>query len=134
MPTNYPTPEEKQAAAALYDTTKLLPFSHNWNNKLYCEYFTTIRLHNPQKYSIGKFLTCTMKGEEMGLVRVESVRTFPLRNLTAHMAGMDMGMTAADGRRLLERFYQNSNDATQFDFVLLRKLTAWQPPSNTVKP
>lgn len=27
-----------------------LNFSKNWNNKLDCKVFTTLRLHNPNKY------------------------------------------------------------------------------------
>ena len=31
----------------------LITFSHDWNNKLQCRYFTTIRIHNPTKYQVN---------------------------------------------------------------------------------
>ena len=30
-----------------------LEFTENWNGKLNCSTFTTMRLHNPQKYCVG---------------------------------------------------------------------------------
>ena len=32
---------------------KEIRFSYNWNNKLNCHSYTTIRIHNPSKYEIN---------------------------------------------------------------------------------
>lgn len=35
-------------------TTRSIKFSYNWNQKLNCKAFTTIRIHNDGKYVVGE--------------------------------------------------------------------------------
>jgi hypothetical protein len=72
------------------DTIK---FSHNWNNKLDCHAFTTLRRSNPRRYAaISDFITW-----------------------------IDTGYSLDECKGILRKMYPDVIEQTPFDLVLLRK-------------
>ena len=47
--------DESENVFLLVNAQNKITFSSNWNNKLACRYFTTIRLHNPNLYKVNEF-------------------------------------------------------------------------------
>lgn len=106
-----------------------IKFSTNWNNKLACMAFTTIRLFNPEKYKIGEtyeiFLTSNKKDAFIGLAEIVEIRHFKLENLNNFMAMIDTGYSADDCTDIIVKMYKNSvKDWSKqyFSFILLKKI------------
>ncbi len=100
-----------------------ISFSENWNNKLNCACFSTIRLHNPVKYAVGNKFKVTLKGQlKPHPAAVRTVTTFRLEQLTEGMALLDTGYSKSETIKIIQKMYKNkiTNLQTQlFDFVIL---------------
>lgn len=102
--------------------TERLEFSYNWNGKLSCHAFTTLRLHNPKKYYSGARFEIFQKELSHGVAEVRIVKTVKKSQISDFMSYIDTGYSRAECMGILSRMYQNSNDETLFDFVLLVKV------------
>ncbi len=80
-------------------------FSYNWNKKLYCNFFTTIRLHNPKKYWIGSIHRIFLKAEDLGTAKIVQVKTIRLEEIDSFTASLDTGYNAASTRALFRKMY-----------------------------
>lgn len=101
-----------------------LEFSYNWNKKLDCKAFTTIRLYNPDRYFVGQQFELTLKGIVIGKAKVVAVKSFLLSKLTEYMAYIDTGYSLEECMGIIRRMYPQVDLETQpFHFVLLLKLT-----------
>lgn len=100
-----------------------LSFTDNWNNKLNCSCFSTIRLHNPKKYYVGCKMKVTLKGQlKPNPAIVKTVTIFRIDHLTEGMALLDTGYSKAETIKIIEKMYKNKvpNLSQQlFDFVIL---------------
>lgn len=96
-------------------------FSHNWNNKLLCIAFTTIRLRNDQKYQPGMVKDITYNGEIIGLGKIISIRHFLLNDLTEMMAQVDTGYDVETTKGIFKKMYPTANwERDEFSFILIR--------------
>ena len=88
-----------------------LTFSFNWNNKLDCNAFTTIRLRNDNKYYKGaKFITeLIYKGQvtNKGDVMVEEVKHFKIDKINEFVALLDTGYSRVDCIKTIQTMYKN---------------------------
>jgi hypothetical protein len=99
-----------------------LEFSYNWNMKLSCNCFTTIRLHNPARYVEGNVFKVTLNSQIFGIYRVASVKTIQLSQINDWMAYMDTGYDAAKTRDIFRDMYKNKKidvETARFDYILL---------------
>jgi hypothetical protein len=97
-------------------------FSYNWNNKLTNKAFTTIRLHNPNKYRRGGRYMIECNGQTRGMAVLQDIRTFTLASLNDFITYLDTGYNVPETVQLLKRMYKNKavNWETQkIDFCLL---------------
>lgn len=102
-----------------------LQFSHNWNNKLLCDNFTTIRLHDPYRFKPGRVFEVVLKGVPMGKRVVLGIKTIRIDQVSDLIARLDTGYNAADFRKIIGNMYKNkvaNVDAAYFDLVLLGKI------------
>lgn len=103
-----------------------LEFSENWNNKLYCKCFSTIRMHNPEKYRLGNKFQVKLKGQTRPHPAVvRAVTPFYIGNLTEGMALIDTGYSKAQAQKIIRTMYKYkvpNVDAELFDFVVLQYL------------
>lgn len=106
-------------------TIPTIDFSHNWNNKLMCVCFTTIRLRNDAKYQVGNIYPVTYhKTEQLGTATVVDIKHFKLAQLTEFMARIDTGYSAEKTREIIVQMYKrhNFNWAVQeLSFILLEQ-------------
>lgn len=100
-----------------------LRFSYNWNNKLDCKCFTTIRLSD--KYKAGdefKIILDTAKDLEVkGTAEILAVKEFNLDNLNDFISYLDTGYSVDECRKIILRMYPKADWSTQkLKFILLK--------------
>lgn len=70
---------------------RAISFSYNWNKKLDCDAFTTIRLFQPEKYCIGEQYEIELKKEKLFEGVIIDVKKFWLKDLSNFVAYLDTG-------------------------------------------
>ena len=70
---------------------KTIRFSYNWNNKLDNKAFTTIRLHNPNKYIVGNEYNVEINGKQKGVAFLQDKRTLGINQLNDFICYLDTG-------------------------------------------
>lgn len=112
-------------------------FSYNWNNKLNCEVFTTIRLSS--SFKVGEKLEVILKGKFLGHGQIVDIRGFYLKNLSEWVAMIDTGYSADECRELLKKTHKKRNinwDTQVIRVILIKKIESPLIKSslNIVKP
>lgn len=98
-----------------------LEFSTNWNKKLNCKCFTTIRLHNPQKYFIGEVYAIILNNKTIGFAKLKDLRQIKISEITNFMSFLDTGYNAATTQDIIKSIYKTKhlNFETQiFDYCV----------------
>lgn len=95
------------------ENIKTLSFSYNWNNKLHCKAFTTIRLKS-NKFIVGenyKIIQKTPKDSLInhGLAKLVSIKQFTLDEINEYMARIDTGYSLEECRKIILTMYKNKN-------------------------
>lgn len=97
-------------------------FSTNWNNKLDCQAFTTMRLYNAKQHYAGRKVKLKLKGHDRGNGRIEAVKAFHIDKLSPYISYLDTGYSVDDCKNILKRMYSNINwDTTQLALILIVK-------------
>ncbi|RME95484.1 MAG: hypothetical protein D6772_13105 [Bacteroidetes bacterium] len=101
-----------------------LSFSYNWNNKLYCKSWTTLRLYNSKKYAVGANFEVYFKpkGKErqyLGTAELVTVRKTRLSSLNEFVARLDTGYNLEKTVEIFRRMYPNQEDP-ELSFCLFR--------------
>ena len=92
-------------------TNRSVRFSYNWNNKLDCKAFTTIRIRDDVKYVVGEIYNVYLEEKNkpsiwLGTVELKHKRRDRKNELDAFTAYLDTGYSAAETRKILERMYK----------------------------
>ena len=94
-------------------------FSYNWNNKLSGKAFTSIRLHNPNKYRKGERYEIELKGRRLGVAVLQDVKKIALSQLNDFICYLDTGYNVTETTQIIQRMYKNINWGVQkLDFCL----------------
>jgi hypothetical protein len=99
-----------------------IPFAKNWNQKLDCEVFTTLRPLQPKKYKPGKHYVITLNGERIGVAVCLDVKVLKLGDLNEWQARLDTGMSREEAVNLLHSFYPVANYDFMLNWVLLKNI------------
>jgi hypothetical protein len=86
-----------------------IKFTYNWNGKLHCRDFTTIRLYNPNKYIIGQRYNIMLNDRELGDGVIAGISNFYLANLNEFMARIDTGYDRFKAAEMIKKMYSNKN-------------------------
>lgn len=103
---------------------EILDFSYNWNNKLNCNSFTTLRLRNDNKYFITKHFEVQLKGESRGIHMVVDVKHFKITQINEFIARLDTGYNQVECVKLIQTIYKNKPidwNTQQLSLILLVK-------------
>lgn len=101
-----------------------IAFSYNWNNKLDCKYFTTLRLRN-SKYKVGLKYEILEKGVKKKTVECMAIREITMSQISPFIAGVDTGYSVEETKNLLKRMYINSKinwDNQLLQLILLKTI------------
>ena len=100
----------------------VIPFTYNWNNKLDCFAFTTIRIYNPSKHFVGNKVRPMLKGVNKGDGTIIEVKTFLLHQMNNYMSYLDMGYGVDDGKKVITTMYPSIDFTTKkLAFILIAK-------------
>lgn len=102
-----------------------LPFSTNWNKKLECDYFTTLRLYNLKKFQKGKILAVTGPKNIAFDAEIVDVKNVSVNTISDWMAYLDTGYSAEETKTILRTMYKNKfPNATniELNYVLLKRI------------
>lgn len=91
-----------------------LKFSYNWNHKLDCTAFTTIRLYNPQKHVKGNQVNIFLNDTPKGPGKIFDVVVFLLENLNSFTSYLDTGYSVDQTKSIFRKIYP------KVDFSLTR--------------
>lgn len=108
--------------------TGTLRFNKNWNKKLNCDYFTTLRLIS-DKFVKGNVYRILL--EENGVLRtlydavIIDVRNIRIYQITDWMSCLDSGLSSGELKDILYWMYKNSvaniNEA-DFAYIMLQRI------------
>jgi len=104
-------------------SNKTLTFSTNWNSKLGCNAFTTIRISN-DFHKVGETFEVKQKGRTIGKFKIVHKRQFKLEQLTDGMAYLDTGYNRQDTINIIKRIYSSKDydwTTITLDYILLVK-------------
>ena len=84
-----------------------LDFAYNWNNKLDCHAFSTIRMRNDKKYYVGARKNIRLKEVVKGSAVIVAVSYFLLDKINESVARIDTGYSAEECKGILKKMYKN---------------------------
>lgn len=99
----------KQTKGKYYkvDINRELEFTTNWNNKLNCECFTTLRLYNPVKHCVGNRFSVRLNGHHKGYAKIIAVSPIRLEQINEFIARLDTGYSSEECRDIIRKMYKN---------------------------
>ena len=97
----------------------VINFSTNWNNKLACKFFTTIRLKNENKYVHNKLYTIHLKNQPIKQAEIIQIKNFTLSQLTEVIASLDTGYCLEDTKSMLNQMYSKKVNVNTHPFSLI---------------
>lgn len=108
-----------------------LDFTYNWNNKLACTCYSTIRASG--RLREGQHVTIKLQGKPLHVAMVEVVKPFRIHEMTEAMAMIDTGYGRDETIQILRKMYSKLTDEQfekqLFHFYVLRALRPKQTVS-----
>ncbi len=87
---------------------KTLNFSFNWNNKLDCKAFTTLRLSD--RFKMGDEVEVLLNKKPIeGRHFVSGIKTLRLEEINTYIAYLDTGYSAGECKEILQKMYKKKN-------------------------
>lgn len=102
-------------------------FSQNWNNKLDCDCFSTLRIWSPNKYVEGReFEVVNKESGERFTAKLVAASKVEFYKITPAMAYIDTGHGQQYVKDLLKKLYadymQKRGNNAPFGFYILKKI------------
>jgi len=98
-------------------------FAHNYNGKMYGEYYTTIRLHNPARWIKNGKYTIFLGGIYQHEAQVKEILSFQLRDMSNMVAFIDCGRSAFAATKLIKTLYPLADfNQERMCLICLKKL------------
>ena len=100
-------------------------FNKNWNQKLCCDNYTTIRLHS-NKFYVGNILETVCKtdnSEIKEMAKVVYVRSYRLNDIPEEVFWTDCGMSKEHAIQMIEKMYLKYNihiHSAKWDVMVLQ--------------
>jgi hypothetical protein len=105
-----------------------LEFSTNWNNKLDCKCFTTIRIYNTKKHFKGNQFEVFLQKKYKAKVEVLSIGVIKINSLTDYICYLDTGYSSAETIEILKKMYPRIDfKNTYLTVLLLKKIEPSKP-------
>lgn len=105
---------------------KTIIFTYNWNNKLNCKAFTSIRVSDA--YQVGEQYKVLLKNGKdihaMGVAQVIAVKTFWLHELNDFISHLDTGYSVDQCQQIIHRMHPKVDfDETKLRLLLFRYIS-----------
>ncbi len=99
---------------------KRINFAKNWNGKLHCESFSSLRLENIEKNIVGDEYAVWLGERVYSCAVLVSARVLPLSELTEEMAYLDTGLSLKETKELLREFYPEITEETKMHYLIFK--------------
>ena len=110
-----------------------LEFSTNWNNKLDCKCFTTIRIYNPAKHFNGNKFEVFLKDKFKAKAEVLTVGVVKIEQLSDYICYLDTGYSRTETVAILYKMYPRIDFKNQhLVILLLKKIEPPKPKQETL--
>jgi hypothetical protein len=101
---------------------RVIPFSYNWNKKLDCDAFTTIRIYQPEKYVIDETYQIDLNKAEFCKGTIIDIKKFWLKDLNDFIAYLDTGYDKEECKKIITLMYKRVDfNTTPLSLILIRK-------------
>lgn len=101
-----------------------ITFSYNWNNKLNCNAFTTLRPFNPNKYKLGEQYELLLKNAPIGVYRIAALHTLDINQINTTIALIDTGYLPEQCKEVIRKMYKlQPNQAFKLNLITLVKIS-----------
>lgn len=97
----------------------IINFSYNWNKKLDCNCFTTIRLENYNKYKTGLSYQIHLKNEFIKVGKIVEIKVFPLDKINEFISRIDTGYSKEETIKIINRMYPDTINNIDKSFMLI---------------
>ncbi len=97
-------------------------FKKNWNYKVGCNAYSTIRLYNPEKYTLGEtyHVWCSEDRSVDHFAKIVQLKELSVGELTEQIAYLDTGLSLEETKELLRSFYPDITEETKLHFIILK--------------
>lgn len=98
-------------------------FKQNYGGKLFNDWFSTVRLHDPEKFINGNSLEVYLRKYNMGIAQIVAVRTFYFHQIRDVLAQIECGNNASYLATILQSIYGQHvrlEKEDKLDHVVLR--------------
>jgi hypothetical protein len=96
-----------------------LQFNYNWNNKLDCIAFTSIRLRNDKKYQVGKSFYVNLNLGKQNILKGSAtlidIKHLRLSQINNYIAYLDTGYPPDKCKQVIQTMYKNANPTINWD-------------------
>lgn len=99
-------------------------FSYNWNNKLQCHYYTTLRLNSP-KFTVGLKYEIQLKKQKIHVGKIIEIRLLSIDKINEFIGGLDTGYSAEECRLILKRMYKDQDLSKEIIALILIRNEDW---------
>lgn len=87
-----------------------IKFSYNWNKKLGCNAYTTIRLKNPAKYKVGEQYEIFLKNgkgwDQLANAKIVEIKEMRFSQINNYIAYLDTGYNVRQCKRVIQLMYK----------------------------
>ena len=91
-----------------FSKLKEVKFSTNWNHKVYCQSFTSIRLKTDY-WRKGEYYNIMLKNNFVGIAQLVAISVFRLSEITLPMALLDTGYNKEETIDIIKKMYSTKN-------------------------
>ena len=110
-----------------------IEFSTNWNNKLDCKCFTTIRIYNPTKHFQGNKFEVFLQKKFKAKAEVLTVGVVKIEQLSDYICYLDTGYSRTETIEILYKMYSRIDFKNQhLVILLLKKIEPPKPKQETL--
>ncbi|MFI3240188.1 MAG: hypothetical protein R3Y22_06320 [Bacteroidales bacterium] len=99
---------------------KQITYSKNWNNKLSCDSFATVRLYEPNQFELGESYEIVCDNDIMGVAKIVALRELELVELTDELAYLDAGCSASEMDKILREIYPSITDKSILESAIFK--------------
>ncbi|TKB96869.1 hypothetical protein [Pedobacter cryophilus] len=113
-------------------SNKKIKFCHNWNLKLICKNWSTIRLKDEVKFQLNHAYDIEINDEIFGECVCVYIKHFKFSDISEPLFRLDMGLNQTDGRKMLKHLYADKNidiENSIFSYMLFE----WRPQYLDIK-
>lgn len=109
-----------------------LNFKTNWNGKLDCNFYTSIRIWNEGKYVVGKCFEVLEKKQKRHISELVKAVPFTLDKLPEITAYLDTGYSLSETKDIIAKMYPNYNGL--FGLYLFKVVEKYEPGNAGEQP